>query len=404
MSTDTVPTSTTTTTNTATTTQHATGSWLVAGTATAVLAVVLGVFGSVGVLIDPLAVEYGAPRSSLVLLFVTALAVHSVTARGAGRVVDRYGPRPALAVAATGTGIGLLAPATATTAWVAIGGYGIGLGVASACTWVATTAVVSAAFDQRRTVALGLLAAGPAAGGAVLAPASAVLATTVGPRAACGVLALLGTAVCSAGAMLIRDHRASLRSAPAGGGSLPETPERDLRSFHAAGLLMGLVVFVPLVHLAGNAVDLGLTPVHGAALLTVMSTMSATARLGAGWLATPRTLPRLFLTCHALVAAAFVVWTFAGPSTALPVLIAVAVLFGAGYGAWLSLAPAILAAATDARHLGRALGTHATAVGMGGVIGPVVASPLLASAPALVLGGCAVIALTAAILLGAVRR
>lgn len=112
-----------------------------------------------------------------------------------------------------------------------------------------------------------------------------------------------------------------------------------------------------------------------------MSTMSATARLGTGWLATPRTLPLLFLAGHGLVAAAFTAWALAGPAIALPVLTGVAVLFGVGYGAWLSLAPAILAATTDPRHLGRTLGTHAMAVGTGGVVGPVLASPLLAAAP-----------------------
>ncbi|MHA6779797.1 MFS transporter [Pseudonocardia saturnea] len=383
------------------TTRDATGPWLVAGTATTVLAVVLGAFGSIGVLIDPLAAAYGAPRSHLVLLFATALAVHSLTARGAGRAVDRWGPRPALAVAAAGIGAGMLAPATATTTWVAVAGYGIGLGLASACTWVATTTVVSAAFTDRRAAALGLLAAGPAAGGVVIAPAAAALAVTGGPRVACAVLAVVGTAVCAAGALLIGDHRGSLRPTTEDAGSA--ATGRDARRFHAAGLLMGLVVFVPLVHLAGVAVDLGLTPAHGAALLALVSTMSAAARLGAGRLATPRSLPRLFLASHGLVAAGFAAWALAGPSTALPVLTGVALLFGTGYGAWLSLAPAILAARTDPRRLGRALGTHATAVGIGGVLGPVLASPLLASAPLPTLGGCAALAGLAALVLGARR-
>lgn len=389
----------TTATDPATTTRDAPGTWLVAGTATAVLAVVLGVFGSIGVLIDPLAASYGAPRSHLVLLFAAALAVHTAAARGVGRAVDRWGPHPALAVAAVGAGAGLLAPAAATTTWVAVGGYGIGLGLASACTWVATSTVVSGAFEHRRAAALGLLTAGPAAGGVVIAPAAAALATTTGPRIACAVLAVVGTAACAAGALLIRDHRDH------GGPRTTSRPSavvigRRSRRFHAAGLLMGLVVFVPLVHLAGTAVDLGLTPAHGAALLAVVSTTSAATRLGAGWLASARTLPLLFLGCHGLVAAAFAAWTLAGPLTALPVLVAVALLFGTGYGAWLSLAPTILAATTDPRHLGRALGTHATAVGIGGVIGPVLASPLLAKAPALALGAFASVAVVAALVLG----
>lgn len=387
----------TTDTASAPTTPDSTGSWFVAGTATTVLAVVLGVFGSIGVLIDPLAAAYGAPRSHLVLLFATALAVHSVAARGAGRAVDRWGPRPALALAAAGMGTGLLAPAMATATWVAVGGYGIGLGLASACTWVATTTAVSAAFAHRRSAALGLLAAGPAAGGVVIAPTAAALAATSGPRIACAVLALLGAAACTAGALLIRDHiRPTVASVRPG-------PVPNLRPFHIAGLLMSLVVFLPLVHVSGNSVDLGLTPLHGAALLATASAMSAAARLTAGWLATPRTLPGLFLAAHGLVAAAFGVWSLAGPATALPALTVVALLFGTGYGAWLSLAPAIVAAQTDPRRLGRALGTHATVVGIGGVVGPVLASPLLAGAPVLTLAGCAVVAVVAALVLGTTR-
>jgi hypothetical protein len=52
--------------------------WIVATVATAVLGVVLGVFGSIGVLIDPLATAYGASRSQVALLFAAALAVWGI--------------------------------------------------------------------------------------------------------------------------------------------------------------------------------------------------------------------------------------------------------------------------------------------------------------------------------------
>lgn len=370
--------------------------WAVAVGATAVLAVVLGVFGSIGVLIDPLAAEFDAPRSHLVLLFAAALSVHSVAARPAGRVLDRRGPRPLLLVAAAGMAFGPLATAAAGSTWVAVGGYGLGLGLASASTWVATTAVVTAAFERRRAAALGLLSAGPAAGGAVLAPVMAALAEARGPRFACVVVAVLGVLACGAGAAVVRDHRPGGRPPAGDGGPAPRAPMRGLRPFLAANLLMSLVVFLPLVHLAGYAADLGLSPAQGAGLLAVVSAVSATTRLGTGWLATPRTLPWLYLVSHGLVAAAFATWALAGRPTALPVLTGAAALFGAGYGAWLSLGPAMLAATSDPRHLGRALGTFASVVGAGGVIGPVLAAPLLGTVPVVALAGCAVVALGAA--------
>ena len=366
-------------------------SWLVAGTATAVLAVVLGVFGSIGVLVDPLAAGFDASRAQLVLLLPAALAVHSVVSPVAGRAVDRWGPRPLLGVAGAGMGLGLLAPATAPSVWVAVAGYGVGLGLASACAWGATTAVVCAAFDERRSAALGLLTAGPAAGGVVLAPAMTALTQAYGPRFTCATLAVLGVAACAVGAVQLGGR---LRPAPvAAAGAVPQP---GLRHFSTAALLMGLVVFLPLVFVAGHAVDLGLTPAQGATVLVVVSATSAAARVGAGRLARPGTLPVLYLAAHVLVAAAFVVWAFAGWAAALPTLLAGAVLFGAGYGAWLSLGPALLAATCDPLRLGRALGRLAAAVGVGGVVGPVLAAPLLAAAPGVLFGACAVIALGAA--------
>jgi MFS family permease len=373
--------------------------WIVATVATAVLGVVLGVFGSSGVLIDPLATAYGAPRSQLVLLFAAALAVHSVTARGAGPVLDRWGPRPLLAAAAVGMVVGPLAAAAAPTVWLAVGGYGAGVGLASACTWVATTGVVSAAFQRRRSAALGLLTAGPAAGGVVLAPMMAALAEARGPRTTCVLVAALGFTACAAGAVLLGRHRAH---APATARTGASDPEPTPRRFLAAGLLMSLVVFVPIVHLAATATGLGLSTSHGAVLLAVVSAVSAATRLGSGWLATPGTLPSFYRAAHLLVAAAFSAWALTAHVAASPtfpaflMLLVVAALFGAGYGAWLSLGPAILAATCTPARLGRALGALASIVGLGGVIGPVLAGPLLETSATALLIGCALTALAAA--------
>jgi MFS family permease len=384
-------------------TADSTGSWVVAAVATAVLAVVLGVFGSVGVLIDPLADAYAAPRAQVALLFAAALAVHSLAARRAGRVLDRWGPRPLLVVAAAGITVGPLAPAAASTVGFAVAGYGVGVGLASACTWVATTGVVSATFHRRRSAALGLLTAGPAAGGVVLAPVMATLADTIGPRPTCVAVAALGFTACVTGAVLLGGHRAPTQptsgTAIATATATTDSPEPGSRGFLLAGLLMSLVVFIPLVHIAASATRLGLSPGHGAAVLAVISATSAATRLAAGWLATPTTLRSLYRATHLLVAAAFGVWALsaqAAPFPALPMLLLVAVLFGAGYGGWLSLGPAILAATCPPSRLGHALGNLAAVVGIGGVIGPVLAAPLLETAAPAFLLGCTMAALAAA--------
>jgi MFS family permease len=374
------------------------GSWVVAAVATAVLAVVLGVFGSIAVLIDPVATAYGVPRAHTALLFAASLAVHSLAAREAGRVLDRWGPRPLLTVAAAGMAVGPLTLAAAPTVWLAIAGYGTGVGLASACAWVATTGVVSAEFHRHRSAALGLLTAGPAAGGAVLAPAMAALADTHGPRLTCVLIAMFGFTACLAGVLLLGGHRAPAPTA-SGGDPGASVQEPGSRGFLLAGLLMSLVVFIPLVHITASATELGLSTGHGAVVLAVISAASAAARLGAGWLATPTTLPSLYRAAHILVAAAFGIWALtaqAAPLHAFPMLLVVAALFGAGYGGWLSLGPAVLAATCPPARLGHALGTLASVVGIDGVIGPVLAGPLLQTAAPALLAGCAIAALAAA--------
>ncbi|HXV94368.1 MAG TPA: MFS transporter, partial [Pseudonocardia sp.] len=166
--------------------------WGVTIAASAVIAVVLGTFGSVGVLIDPLSREFGVPRAGLVPLFAVALLVHTAAAAPAGAAADRFGPRTVLAVAGTAMTVGLLATATAGDVRAAIAAYGLGMGLASAGAWVATTTAVSSWFDRRRAAAIGVLTAGAAVGGMVIAPAAAAVAAGTGPRAALVALATLG--------------------------------------------------------------------------------------------------------------------------------------------------------------------------------------------------------------------
>jgi MFS family permease len=365
----------------------------VAGAATAVLAVVQGVFGSVGVLIEPLAAAHATDRGLLVLLFPAALAVHTFVARYAGRAADRFGPRPLLVAAACGMAVGLLTPALAAAPHAVIAGYGIGLGVASACTWVATATAVGTAFRGRAATAMGVLTAGPAAGGAVLAPTLTVLAPTFGVRPTCGLLALLGVLACGACAVVLRDHPLPSDSLP---GSSAAT---DLRRVVIAAALMGSVVFLPLVHMVGTATRLGLTAIEGAAVLTVISVVSAATRLAAGRLSLVATLPALYRAAHVLVTGGFVVWAAAtGGGATFTLLLAAAGIFGAGYGAWLALGPALLAEVCPPARLGNALGALTTAIGMGGVVGPALADPLVVSAPAGVWLGAAALALAAAVL------
>lgn len=379
---------------------HVPPPWRTAAAGTVALAVVLGAFGSVGILIDPLAAEYGVPRAALVPMFGLAFLVHSTSAPLLGFAADRWGPRPLLAAAAVAVGGGLAAPALLVGhAWLTVAAYGTGLGIACAGTWVATTSAIGAWAGRRGARGLALLTAGPAAGGMVLAPAIAAAAEAYGPRFTYLALAALGTVTCSAAAVLVHRHPSSADPEPhRDPGVAPAVP---LRRLYGAALLMSTVMFLPLVHVAGYAVDLDLTPAFGAALLAIVSGVSAVARLVVAWLVTPHRLHTLYSVAHLIAAVAFAVWAAAGPGTAPVLLVAFAVVFGIGYGGWMALSPALLAGSVERSRLGRAQGTLAAVNGIGGAVGPLLATPVLATAPRPALLGAASVALVAAALLRA---
>ena len=127
----------------------------------------------------------------------------------------------------------------------------------------------------------------------------------------------------------------------------------------------------------------------------VISTASAVTRVLAGRLVPPGGLRAGYRLAHLPIAAGFGVWAVSGGDAAFPLLIAAGMLFGAGYGAWLALGPALLAQTCASGRLGGALGTLAAAIGIGGVAGPVLTGPLLVAAPAALWLGSAAIALIA---------
>lgn len=369
--------------------------WVVTAAGSLASAVVLGVFGTIGVLIDPLARELGVPRTHLVPLFGVALLVHSIAASVAGRIADRTGPRPLMITAGVGTAAGLLVVALASDVRIVLAGYGLGLGVASASVWVATSTAASSWFRRRRAAAFGVLSASGGVGGMVLAPLAAGLAQSRGPRVTCMVLAAVAALLCAVGAALVRRHPdvRTLQPTPDGPTRLPVPVHRSdpgpaptvLRRLYLAASMSSLVAFLPVVFLAGQAADVGLTVAEGAAVLSLLGAVSAAARIAIGLLGGRVRLLDLYRACHLLMMVAFLLWAFTGRTAALPLLIGFAVLFGLGYGGWLALGPALLAALCPARRLGRALGTLGTIGGLAGFAGPLLAAPLFTAARSLTL-------------------
>jgi MFS family permease len=159
--------------------------WVVVGVIFLAQAVAMGVRGTIGLLVKPWEVEFGWERAAVSLTASLGFVVYGITQALAGRWADRTGPRIIFASSMAVLGVGVAAVGSIVSLWQAYAIFGVlimvGVGGASSPT---SAVAVARWFTARRGLALGIVAAGSAAGQFVLLPAMATLLGAVGWRVA----------------------------------------------------------------------------------------------------------------------------------------------------------------------------------------------------------------------------
>jgi MFS family permease len=123
-------------------------------------AVALGVIYSFGVFLRPITVDLRASSASVSAFFSITSLVYYALGAPAGRLADRYGPRPIIASGAVILAAGLCATAFVDNVWLACLTYAVGAGLGGACCYVPSLAVIGGWFVRHRNMALGVAAAG----------------------------------------------------------------------------------------------------------------------------------------------------------------------------------------------------------------------------------------------------
>ena len=326
--------------------------------------VVFGIIYSFGVFIEPIAAELYAGRVATSALFsITSLTFYAFGSL-TGHLSDRLGPRIVVSAGAGLVGAGLIASAFIEQIWVGYLTYGIGVGLGAACAYVPTLAIVGGWFTRRRNAALGVAATGTGCGMLVMPPLAATLIEHFGWRHANMILGV--------GCALLLAICASVSERPPLASPSSHSLGRAVRSpafvmLYVSWILATAALFVPFVFLPAFAIDLGVSQVVAAALISVLGGMSVIGRLGLGLLGDRIGTLRLFKVATLVMGASYLLWLAA---TDYGWLLVFAAVLGLGYGVRIALMPVILIELFGLQSLGAVLGVFFTATGVSALLGP----------------------------------
>lgn len=138
-----------------------------------------------GVVLKPVADEYGWGRAELAFAVTINVVMLSILQPIVGLLVDRFGSRRVLIFGACATGLAMIPMAMAHALWQIYVIYGVVAALGFAATSpVNTTALVNGWFEQKRGLALSLATSGSAYGQLLVVPIATVIVLRWGWRAA----------------------------------------------------------------------------------------------------------------------------------------------------------------------------------------------------------------------------
>ncbi len=302
-----------------------------------ILALSLGIRHGFGLFLPPMSAEFGWGREVFAFAIALQNLIWGLAQPFAGAVADRFGARRTIILGGILYGLGLLAMGLADSPWSLSlsAGLLIGLGLSGTSFSVILGAVGRAVPVEKRSLAMGIVAAAGSFGQFAMLPGTLGLISWLGWSAALLTLALLVALILPL-ATMVKD-----RPLPSLGQE--QTLREALREAagHSGFWLLGLgffvcgfqVVFIG-VHLPAYLVDQHLPALVGTTVLALVGLFNIFGTYGAGWLggriSKPRLLSALYLA-RAVVITLFVLT----PLTAWS-----AYAFGIAMGLlWLSTVP-----------------------------------------------------------------
>lgn len=279
-----------------------------------------GIVWTFGVFFKPLENEFGWSRTLISSGYTAFLLGHAISILVAGRLVDKYSPRPILFVSAVTGGLSvalasLIHSVNELRFFMFLAGMGTG------ANWSVPAAVVQRWFYGRKHagVALSIMVTGLGVGALVFAPLINYLILSYGWRTSYLVVGIIFFVVVSLATIFIRPSPSEKVSSVNGKKVAVEVEGWSTRQAMATAAFAGIIFLFCIgdisfmlisVHLIPHALDVGISPTLAASALGLMGGFSIPGRLSGGFLAEKLSWERLLAYSSFGMAASIVLLIF----------------------------------------------------------------------------------------------
>ena len=346
-------------------------------------------FQSFGVFFKPIVMEFNWDRGTLSVAFSIMILVTGSLALVAGRLTDRYGPRPIVTIGGLSAGIAFLLMSQISSLWQVYLIWGILMGISFCFCLLPIMAIVPRWFIKRRGIAMGITMAGSGIGGIISPLLAQWLISAYGWRNAFIIVGVITLVIIIPLAQFLKHspQRAGLK--PYGENEIIEDKQsqssameglsfsqaiRTSRFWLFALILAGFFFCFSsmMVHIVPHATDIGIPEVIAASILSIIAGIGIFARLAIGFIS-DRLGGTLALSICVSLGTLTLIWLLFAEEIWMFYLFAV--LHGFSFGSIATLVPIVPAELFGLKSLG---------VIMGGIIllatiGEAIGAPLTGS-------------------------
>lgn len=363
--------------------------WIIVALTGIVMTTAYGAQFSFGVFLPYMEADTGWDRELLARAFSIYIAMYAFLSLVSGPLTDRLGPRPVVMAGGLLLGLGYWLLGRVELEWELFIVLGAVLAAGMSAAFVPCNATVVRWFIKYRGRAVGLTTMGASLGNLVGPPVAAMMIAAVGWRTSYIWIGMsVGVVIVLASIFLVRDPSDIGMTPDGNGGQDPEgrsAPEQNWTLAEAQKtsafwvltaifLFTWLVVFLPAMHLAAYAMDMGIDAMSAAWVLSAIGLGGVFGRPLIGGIS-DRTgrLPALAFVLGTQILV-FALLPFTSSWLALCIE---AFWFGFGYGGTTTLFPALVGDYYGRKSAGTIVGFIFSVSGSGAAFGPWLAAYLL---------------------------